>query len=157
MPAQKKYDSETQEREVRMYADRLAERDVSQRASRREVGELLGIKPETLRNWIRRDLGEGRRHRRRSRWKSGTPGCVKRMRSCGGRMRSYLPHRSEQSFERPCGVQADPSSGIGDASYCLGAGNRSSSRQTPAEFLHVAFFGRGPPAGFRCGSGFLAR
>ena len=32
---------------------------VSQLAARREVGELLGIKQETLRNWIRRDLGEG--------------------------------------------------------------------------------------------------
>jgi transposase-like protein len=59
MPASRKYDAETQERAVRMYADRLAEGEVSQRAARREVGELLGIKQETLRNWIRRDLGEG--------------------------------------------------------------------------------------------------
>ena len=27
--------------------------------ARREVGELLGINQATLRNWIRRDLGEG--------------------------------------------------------------------------------------------------
>jgi transposase-like protein len=59
MPAPKKYDLETQERAVRMYADRIAEGDVSQKAARQEVGELLGINPETLRNWIRRDLGEG--------------------------------------------------------------------------------------------------
>ena len=59
MPAHKKYDVETQARAVRMYADRMAEGGVSQLAARREVGELLGIKQETLRNWIRRDLGEG--------------------------------------------------------------------------------------------------
>jgi transposase len=58
MPAPKKYDQETQDRAVRMYADRLAAGDVSQLTARREVGELLGINPATLRNWIRRDLGE---------------------------------------------------------------------------------------------------
>jgi len=59
MPAQKKYDEETQARAVRMYADRMAEGDISQRGAREEVGELLGIKEATLRNWIRRDVGEG--------------------------------------------------------------------------------------------------
>lgn len=59
MPAAKKYDQETQARAVRMYADRVAEGDVSQLGARAEVGELLGINPSTLRNWIRRDLGEG--------------------------------------------------------------------------------------------------
>jgi len=59
MPAPKKYDMETQARAVRMYADRLAEGDVSQLGARREVGELLGVNQSTLRNWIRRDLGEG--------------------------------------------------------------------------------------------------
>lgn len=60
MPAQKKYDEETQARAVRMYADRMAEGDdVSQVAARKEIGELLGIKEATLRNWVRRDLGEG--------------------------------------------------------------------------------------------------
>jgi transposase-like protein len=59
MPAQKKYDVETQARAVRMYADRMAEGDLSQLAARREVGQLLGINPATLRNWVRRDLGEG--------------------------------------------------------------------------------------------------
>lgn len=56
MPAAKKYDDETQARAVRMYVDRLAEGGVSQLQARREVGELLGINPSTLRNWIRRDL-----------------------------------------------------------------------------------------------------
>ena len=59
MPAPKKYDDETQARAVRMYADRVAGGDVSQLKARQEVGELLGINPSTLRNWIRRDLGEG--------------------------------------------------------------------------------------------------
>jgi transposase len=59
MPAPKKYDDETQVRAVRMYADRVAAGDVSQVKARQEVGELLGINPSTLRNWIRRDLGEG--------------------------------------------------------------------------------------------------
>ena len=58
MPAPKKYDQETQDRAVRMYADRIAVGDISQRQARVEVGELLGINPATLRNWIRRDLGE---------------------------------------------------------------------------------------------------
>jgi transposase-like protein len=58
MPAPKKYDQETQDRAVRMYADRIAAGDVSQLQARREVGELLDINPATLRNWIRRDLGE---------------------------------------------------------------------------------------------------
>lgn len=59
MSAPKKYDVETQARAVRMYADRIAEGGVSKRAARAEVGELLGINQATLRNWIRRDLGEG--------------------------------------------------------------------------------------------------
>lgn len=59
MSAPRKYDAETQARAVRMYQDRLAESDgISLLAARREVGELLGINPSTLRNWIRRDLGE---------------------------------------------------------------------------------------------------
>lgn len=56
MPAQRKYEEETMARAVRMYRDRLAEDDqISQRGAREEVGELLGINPSTLRNWVRRD------------------------------------------------------------------------------------------------------
>ena len=58
MSALRKYDGETQARAVRMYRDRLAEGGVSQRAARVEVGALLGVNESTLRNWIRRDLGE---------------------------------------------------------------------------------------------------
>jgi transposase len=59
MPAPKKFDDETQARAVRMYADRIAGGDVSQVRARQEVGELLGVNPSTLRNWIRREFGEG--------------------------------------------------------------------------------------------------
>ncbi len=52
MPAPRKYDVETQERAVRMYRDRIAEHGGSKVAARRHVGELLGIAPATLRNWI---------------------------------------------------------------------------------------------------------
>jgi len=59
MPAPKKYDDETQARAVRMYADWGAAGGVSQVKARQEGGELLGINASTLRNWIRRELGEG--------------------------------------------------------------------------------------------------
>lgn len=52
MPAPRKYDAESQERAVRMYRDRIAEHKGSKVAARRHVGELLDIKPATLRNWI---------------------------------------------------------------------------------------------------------
>ena len=52
MGAPRKYDQETRDRAVRMYQDRRAERGESQIEARRRVGELLGIKPATLRNWI---------------------------------------------------------------------------------------------------------
>lgn len=42
-----------------MYQDRLAEGGISGAAARREIGELLGVKPETIRGWLRRELGEG--------------------------------------------------------------------------------------------------
>lgn len=77
MPAPRKYDAETQERAVRMYADRIAEGDISQLQARREVGELLGINPDTLRNWIRRDLGEG-----------GTPAASESLEAENARLRS---------------------------------------------------------------------
>jgi transposase-like protein len=42
-----------------MYQDRIAAGDISLRGARQEVGDLLGVNESTLRNWIRRDLGEG--------------------------------------------------------------------------------------------------
>jgi transposase len=51
VPAPRKFDAETRDRAVRMYADRLADGE-SKLAARRKVGELLDINPETLRNWI---------------------------------------------------------------------------------------------------------
>ncbi len=59
MPAAKKFDAETQERAVRMYTDRVAEGNISQKKAQEEIGALLGINPSTLKNWIRRDLGSG--------------------------------------------------------------------------------------------------
>lgn len=57
MPARSHYDPDTQARAVRMYADRLEEADgVSKAQARREIGEVLGINPATLKNWIVRDL-----------------------------------------------------------------------------------------------------
>ena len=57
MPAPKKYDEETMARAVRMYRDRVAEGGTTQLSARRQVGEMLGIKPATLRNWVRREDG----------------------------------------------------------------------------------------------------
>ncbi len=57
MPAPKKYDEETMARAVRMYRDRVAEGGTTQLGARRQVGEMLGIKPATLRNWVRREDG----------------------------------------------------------------------------------------------------
>jgi transposase len=39
-------------RAVRLYTDRLRDHGESKLAARRHVGELLGIAPATLRNWI---------------------------------------------------------------------------------------------------------
>jgi len=48
------YDAATQDRAVRMYFERMEEGDISKAAARREIGELLGVKESTLRNWIRK-------------------------------------------------------------------------------------------------------
>ena len=63
MAAQRKYDDETRERAVRMYQDRRRESPgESQLAARRRVGELLDVKPETLRGWIERaEIDAGQR------------------------------------------------------------------------------------------------
>jgi len=58
----RKYDQETRDRAVRMYQDRR--RDFTEESAlqaRRRVGELLDVKPDTLRGWIERveiDAGE---------------------------------------------------------------------------------------------------
>jgi transposase-like protein len=55
MPALRKYDQETRDRAVRMYQDRRRDfPDESALQARRRVGELLDVKPETLRGWIER-------------------------------------------------------------------------------------------------------
>lgn len=55
MAAPRKFDAETRERAVRMYQEHLADAQCSKLAARRHVGELLGINPATLRNWIESD------------------------------------------------------------------------------------------------------
>jgi transposase-like protein len=52
MPAPRKFDEETRARAVRLYQDRLRDHGESRLAARRQVGQLLDIKPATLRNWI---------------------------------------------------------------------------------------------------------
>ena len=55
MPAQRKYDQETRDRALRMYEDRRRDSpDESLLQARKRVGELLDIKPDTLRGWIER-------------------------------------------------------------------------------------------------------
>jgi transposase len=62
MPALRKYDQETRDRAVRMFQDRRRDfPDESALQARRRVGELLDVKPETLR-WIERaEIDAGQR------------------------------------------------------------------------------------------------
>lgn len=61
MAAPRKFDSETRERAVRMYQDRISQTGDSKRGARRHVGEILGINEATLRNWVEnRYPGSGR-------------------------------------------------------------------------------------------------
>ena len=56
MPAPRKYDQETRDRAVRLYRERRkSDPAESMIASRRHVGGLLGVSPETLRGWIERE------------------------------------------------------------------------------------------------------
>ena len=56
MPVQRKYDDETRARAVRLYVERRkSDPAESQVASRRQVGGLIGVGPETLRGWVERD------------------------------------------------------------------------------------------------------
>ena len=63
MPAPRKYDQETRDRAVRMYQERRRDfPDESLRTSRRRVGELLDVNPETMRGWIEQiEVDTGRR------------------------------------------------------------------------------------------------
>jgi transposase len=63
MPALRKYDQETRDRAVRMYQDRRRDfPDESALQARRRVGELLDVKPETLRGWMERaEIDAGQR------------------------------------------------------------------------------------------------
>jgi transposase-like protein len=63
MPALRKYDQETRDRAVRMYQDRRRDFPAeSALQARRRVGELLDVKPETLRGWIERvEIDAGQR------------------------------------------------------------------------------------------------
>jgi transposase-like protein len=52
MAAPRKFDQEMRERAVRMYRDRLEERNESKLEVRRQVGALLDINQATIRNWV---------------------------------------------------------------------------------------------------------
>ena len=56
MPVQRKVDDETRARAVRLYVERRkSDPAESQIASRRHVGGLIGVGPETLRGWVERN------------------------------------------------------------------------------------------------------
>ena len=63
MPAPRKYDQETRDRAVRMYQERRRDfPEEALRASRRRVGEILEVHPETMRGWIDQvEVDSGRR------------------------------------------------------------------------------------------------
>ncbi len=63
MPAARKYDDETRDRAVRMFQDRRRDFPAeSALGARRRVGELLDIKPDTLRGWVERvEIDAGQR------------------------------------------------------------------------------------------------
>jgi transposase len=83
MPAPRKFDEEARARAVGVYQDRLRDHGESQLAARRHVGQLLGINPAMLRNWIEaekramRPAGRARRIRLMTRPNCG--GCVKKL------------------------------------------------------------------------------
>lgn len=64
MGAPRKFDDETRARAVRMYQDWLRDHGGSRLAARRHVGELLDIKPTTLRHWIEAAEAEASGHGR---------------------------------------------------------------------------------------------
>ena len=93
MSAPRKFDEETRARAVRLYPDRLRDHGESKLAARRHVGELLDIKPATLRNWIEAEERAARPAGRstatiRPMMRPSCGGCVRRTPSCAGRTRS---------------------------------------------------------------------
>jgi transposase len=54
MPGPRKYDQETRYRAVRMYQERRRDSAGSALQAHRRVGELLDVKPDTLRGWVER-------------------------------------------------------------------------------------------------------
>ncbi len=55
MPAPRKYDQETRDRAVRLYQERRRDHtSESAIESRRRIGELLDLEPDTLRGWVER-------------------------------------------------------------------------------------------------------
>ena len=55
MPAPRKYDPETRERAVRLYQERRRDHpSESAIECRRRIGDLVDVKPETLRGWVER-------------------------------------------------------------------------------------------------------
>lgn len=52
MSGPRKFDAETRERAVRMYHEHLQDTQCSKLDARAHVGDLLGVKPATLCNWI---------------------------------------------------------------------------------------------------------
>lgn len=62
MAAPRKFDEETRARAVRMYQDRVRDLGEPKLTARRQVGAMLDINPETLRNWIeRQEIDSGAR------------------------------------------------------------------------------------------------
>lgn len=55
MAAPRKYDTETRDRAIRMYRDRVRDQGDSKLQARQQVGALLDINPATLRGWIERE------------------------------------------------------------------------------------------------------
>ena len=84
MPGLRKDDDETRERAVRMYQDRR--RDFLQALrSRRRLGELLDVKPETLRRWVEQvEVDAGKRPGVPSATKRGSRSWNERTESCAG-------------------------------------------------------------------------
>lgn len=52
MAATRKFDAETRQQAVRTYHEHPQDTHCSKLATRKHVGDLLGVKPATLRNWV---------------------------------------------------------------------------------------------------------